>query len=70
MGVKDQIEQSAPVEQFAPEPQQPEIDRFRAQHLILGAREVATEAGPTSVVVDENESPLACFPDDAGATAG
>ena len=53
MSVKHQIEQSAP------EPQQPEIDGFRAQHLVLGEREVATEAGRTKVVVDENESPLA-----------
>ena len=50
MNVKGQIEQ---------ELQQPEIDSFRAQHLVLGEREVATEAGRTKVVVDENESPLA-----------
>ena len=55
MSVKHQIEQSVP------EPQQPEIDGFRAQHLVLGEREVATEAGRTKVVVDENESPLACL---------
>ena len=53
MSVKHQIGQSAP------EPQQPEIDSFRAQHLLLGEREVATEDGRTKVVVDENESPLA-----------
>lgn len=53
MSMKRQIEQSGP------EPQQPEIDGFRAQHLVLGEREVATEAGRTKVVVDENESPLA-----------
>jgi uncharacterized protein DUF6456 len=53
VGVKHQIGQSAP------EPQQPEIDSFRAQHLLLGEREVATEDGRTKVVVDENESPLA-----------
>jgi hypothetical protein len=47
------------IEQSGPEPQQPEIDGFRAQHLVLGEREVATEAGRTKVVVDENESPLA-----------
>jgi len=50
VNVKGQIEQ---------ELQQPEIDSFRAQHLVLGEREVATEAGRTKVVVDENESPLA-----------
>src|SRR6185503_6096236 len=39
------------IERFAPEPQQPEIDGFRAQHLVLGEREVTTEAGRTKVVV-------------------
>lgn len=53
MSVKDQTEQSAP------ELQQPDIDGFRAQHLVLGEREIATEAGRTKVFVDENESPLA-----------
>lgn len=53
MGVKHQIEGSVP------EPQQPEIDGFRAQHLVLGEREIATEAGRAKVFVDENESPLA-----------
>jgi hypothetical protein len=53
VSVKQQIEQSAP------EPQQPEIDSFRAQHLVLREREVATEAGRTKVVGDDNESPLA-----------
>lgn len=53
MSLKRQIGQSAP------EPQQPEIDSFRAQHLLLGEREVATEAVRTKVVVVENESPLA-----------
>jgi hypothetical protein len=53
MNVKHQIGQPAS------EAQQPEIDCFRAQHLILGEREVATDAGPTKVVVDDNESPLA-----------
>ena len=47
------------IERFAPEPQQPEIDGFRAQHLVLGEREVTTEAGRTKVVVDDHESPLA-----------
>jgi hypothetical protein len=47
------------VEQAATEPQRPEIGSFRAQHLVLGEREVATESGRTTVVVNENESPLA-----------
>ena len=47
------------MEQSAPEPQQPEIDAFRAQHLVLGEREVATDADRATVVVNENESPLA-----------
>jgi hypothetical protein len=51
--VKDQVEQTAP------KSQQPEIDGFRAQHLVLGEREIATQAGRRKVVVDENESPLA-----------
>ena len=53
MTVKHQIVQPVP------EPQKPEIDGFRAQHLVLGERDVATDAGRTTVVVDENESPLA-----------
>ena len=64
MSVKHQIGQSAP------EPQQPEIDGFRAQHLVLGEREVATEAGRTKVIVDDNESPWLGLPGDAGVTAG
>ena len=47
------------MEQSAPELQQPEIDAFRAQHLVLREREVATDAGRATVVVNENESPLA-----------
>jgi hypothetical protein len=50
MNVRNQIKQ---------ELEQPEIDCFRAQHLALGERDVATETGRTKVVVDENESPLA-----------
>ena len=50
MNVKNQIEQDL---------EQPEIDSFRAQHLVLGEREVATRTGRAKVVVDENESPLA-----------
>jgi len=38
---------------------EPEIDRFRAQHLSLGRASVATESGRTQVLVDEQESPLA-----------
>lgn len=53
MSVKHQIEQSAP------EAQRPEIDVFRAQHLVLREREIAADAGRTTVVVNENESPLA-----------
>lgn len=37
---------------------QPEIDNFRAQHLIVAEREIVTETGRTKVAVDENESPL------------
>ena len=52
MGEKDQVEQSPPGSQ------QPEIDGFRARHLVLEEREIAMEAGRTKVVVDQNESPL------------
>lgn len=52
MGEKDQVEQSPPGSQ------QPEIDGFRARHLVLEEREMAMEAGRTKVVVDQNESPL------------
>src|SRR5437016_5171004 len=40
------------------QPQQPLIDSFRAQHLALAQRQIITELGRTSVVVDEIESPL------------
>ncbi len=43
----------------APETQQPDIGDFRAQHLALGQRQIETEFGPTNVIVDEGESPLA-----------
>ncbi len=43
----------------APEMQQPDIGNFRAQHLALGQRQIETEFGPTNVIVDEGESPLA-----------
>ena len=52
VNVKEQIEQAAP------ESRQPEIDDFRAQHLVLGEREIAAQAGRVKVVVNENESPL------------
>ena len=37
----------------------PAIDRFRRQHLALSQRQILTGAGPASVTVDEQESPLA-----------
>lgn len=46
-------------DRFQQELEQPEIGSFRAQHLALGEREVATKTGRTKVVVDDNESPLA-----------
>lgn len=54
MSVKS--EKTIPV---APEVQQPEIDRFRARHLMLAEREVVAENGRAKVIVDEHESPLA-----------
>lgn len=42
-----------------PEPPQPTIDCFRGQHLALAEKQVATELGRASVMVDEAESPLA-----------
>ena len=38
--------------------QEPVVDRFRAQHLVLAQRQVVTEDGRANVVVDETESPL------------
>ena len=35
------------------------IDPFRAQHLDLATRRILTEDGPTSVLVNDSESPLA-----------
>ena len=35
------------------------IDSFRAQHLELAAREIMTEGGAVSVLVNDGESPLA-----------
>jgi hypothetical protein len=42
-----------------PAPQAPTIDRFRARHLDLGERRIATDFGVASVTVDAGESPLA-----------
>ncbi|MBI3702586.1 MAG: DNA replication protein [Rhizobiales bacterium] len=41
------------------ESQQPDINAFRARHLALAQRQIATELGAASVLVDEGESPLA-----------
>ncbi|MGO3927812.1 DUF6456 domain-containing protein [Rhodopseudomonas pseudopalustris] len=38
---------------------QPEIDRFRAQHLSLATQRLAGEAGGEQVTIDDGESPLA-----------
>jgi hypothetical protein len=38
---------------------EPMVDRFRARHLTLGRRQIATEHGAAAVTVDEQESPLA-----------
>lgn len=46
--------------------QGPDIDRFRAQHLALATRQVATESGEACVVTDEHESPLAWLARRAG----
>jgi uncharacterized protein DUF6456 len=35
------------------------VDKFRAQHLALSEREIMTEAGTASVIVNDSESPLA-----------
>ena len=35
------------------------IDAFRAQHMKLAAREIMTDAGALSVVINDSESPLA-----------
>jgi hypothetical protein len=42
-----------------PDPPQPDIDAFRGQHLALAQRQIATELGAASVLIDEGESPLA-----------
>jgi len=38
--------------------QEPIVDRFRAQHLVLAQRQIVAEDGRTNVVIDETESPL------------
>ena len=43
----------------AAEAAQPEIDRFRRQHLNLAKQQIATEHGHAKVTIDEAESPLA-----------
>ena len=42
-----------------PESPRPAVDRFRAQHLSLAQRQIATEFGHSNVTVDEAESPFA-----------
>jgi hypothetical protein len=44
---------------YAARTSQPEIDRFRSQHLNLAQRQMATERGRATVTVDASESPLA-----------
>ncbi len=39
--------------------QEPQIGVFRSQHVALARRDIKTEHGSASVVVDESESPLA-----------
>lgn len=41
-----------------PQPPSPDIAPSRARHLALSRQDVATDAGRTSVVVDDGESPL------------
>lgn len=41
-----------------PELQQPDINAFRKQHLALAQRQIVTELGQASVLIDEGESPL------------
>jgi hypothetical protein len=51
------------------ERQRPTIDGYRAQHLALAERQIATEHGCAQVTVDESESPLAWLGAGADATA-
>src|SRR4029453_1491644 len=46
--------------------QEPVVDCFRAQHLVLAQRQVVTEDGRTNVVFDETESPLSWLPSRRG----
>jgi hypothetical protein len=43
----------------SPEPPAPDIGPFRAQHLAVAQRQITTEFGRATVIVDEAESPLA-----------
>ena len=43
----------------SPDLQQPEINAFRGRHLALAQRQIATELGAASVLIDDGESPLA-----------
>src|ERR1044071_2001038 len=47
-----------PEVQQTPDDEGPVINSFRAQHLALAEREIATEDGKAKVVFDEGESPL------------
>ena len=42
-----------------PDSPQPEINAFRGRHLALAQRQIATELGAASVLIDDGESPLA-----------
>jgi len=44
---------------YSPEPPAPDIGPFRAQHLAVAQRQMMTEFGRATVIVDESESPLA-----------
>ena len=52
-----------------PDSPQPEINAFRSQHLALAQRQIATELGAASVLIDEGESPLAWLAAGAAAMA-
>jgi hypothetical protein len=54
--MRDKMQPSQPRPGEAP---QPEIDVWRARHLALAQRQIATEFGRSNVTVDEAESPLA-----------
>jgi hypothetical protein len=41
-----------------PNATQPQIDRFRAQHLNIRDHAIATDDGPAAVTIDDGESPL------------